>query len=189
MWWIWLLQKCVHLLSFLSARFHKPNTPHAVNCIRKHYCNAFFLSPCQSLEFSPLILPWEGWEQVRRGCSVYSAPLAWLPACLLIALYSECLRPMWGVAVGSIGCNVTKHIRDGYSRLVKARRSIHTPFCHSALLSSPSCTARLSLCLCLFWLLCRLLCFCLLSCLLRISFMSELSILLSRFFSALSVYS
>lgn len=62
------------------------------------------------------------------GCSVYSAPLAWLPACLLITLYSECLRRMWGVAVGSIGCNVTKHIKDGYSRLVKAPRINPNPF-------------------------------------------------------------
>lgn len=170
--------------SILSARSHKPNIPHAVNCVWKHYCNAFLWFPVHLWNSACWYYHRGDGGRCVRGCSVYSAPFAWLPACLLIALYSECLRPMWGVAAGSIGCNVTKHIRDGYSRLVKARRSIQTPFCLSALLSSPFCAARLSLCLCLF----RLLCLCLLASFLLIS--SCLNSLLSCLASSqLSVYS
>lgn len=73
--------------------------------------------------------------------SVYPALLARLPACPLIAFLSESLTPTWRIAVGLVGCDVTKHIRDGYSRLVKACRSIQT----LSLLSSPSCVVTVSL--------------------------------------------
>lgn len=137
MWWVWLLQECVHL-----ACFHKPNTPHAVNSVWKHYCNAVFLSPLTVSGIQPVDTSTGvcGCE-CAGGWSVYSALLAWYPAYLLITLYSECLRPMWGVAVGSIACNVTKHIRDGYSRLVETGRFNQTrSACKAeALLSSPLC--------------------------------------------------
>lgn len=145
--------------------------PPSLNRVGNVTVMLFFPSPCKSLAFSLLMLPQGAWGRVRGGCSVYSTPPAWHPACLLITLYSECLRLMWGLAVGSIGCNVTKHIRDGYLRIVKAPRSIQTPFCHSASLSSTFCVVSLPLCVCLFRLLCSALCF---FSLWQISFMSEL---------------
>lgn len=176
MWWVWLLQECVHL-----ACFHKPNTPHAVNSVWKHYCNAVFLSPLTVSGIQPVDTSTGGCGcECAGGWSVYSALLAWYPAYLLITLYSECLRPMWGVAVGSIACNVTKHIRDGYSRLVETGRFNQTrSACKAeALLSSP-------LCLGVFHLFCRPPC--VLSHLFCLS--PSPSSLLSWFISSLHVYS
>lgn len=141
--WVWLWQDCIHLYSFPSAWFHNPNTPHAVNSVWKHYCCAFSLSPCQSLAFSLLILSQGGGGERAGVWSVYPALLAWHPACLLITLYSERLRPMSGVAAGSIACDVTQHIRGGYSRLVETRKSIQT---HSECKAEALLSSHLYLC-------------------------------------------
>lgn len=87
----------------------------------------------------------------------------------------------------SIGCNVTKHIRDGYSRLVKVPRSIQTPLHHPALLSSPFCMAILSLSLIMF-VLTPLLSSLFVSTLLSFAYLLHVCFLLSSFVSALHVY-